>query len=514
MVNSSQLNSKRITKNTLFLYIRMLLVMVVSIYTSRLVLDALGVNDYGIYNVVGGVVAFLGFLNSSMSNAVQRFLSFELGKNNLVAVNRIFNISLLVHLGIAFLFLIVLECVGPWFVDNYLNMPIDRRPIAQWVLQFSIFTSFFTIIQVPYNAIIIAKEEMDVYAYIGILEVVMKIGIVYFLYVCAFDKLGLYAFLQMLVTIVVLLLTFFYCRYKFVEAKFHFVFNKQILKSISSFAAWNLIGEFSWVMTGQGVNIILNMFCGPVVNAARGISDQVNAAVMRFINNFQIAMNPQVIKTYSAGQLTDMSKLVNRGSRYSFFLLLVLSLPLILEMDYILNLWLVEVPEYAVVFCRLILICSLVSIVTNLFAQVIRATGKIRNYQVATAIVQLMNFPLSYWVLSCGYSPISTIIIAIVIQIIIGLMRLYFVNRMVNYSIIVFFKDCVIPICKVSFLSTIIPILMIVYLNESTFRFILVSFVAVISVLSCSFIFGMGKSEQTRILGMLKVVVAKIKIIR
>lgn len=509
MVPQSQLNSKRITKNTLFLYIRMLLVMVVSIYTSRLVLEALGVSDYGIYNVVGGVVAFLGFLNSSMSNAVQRFLSFELGKDNLVAVNRVFNISLLVHWGIAFLFLVVLECFGPWFVENYLNMPVGRQPIAQWVLQFSIFTSFFTIIQVPYNAIIIAKEEMDIYAYIGILEAVMKIGIVCLLYVSAFDKLGLYAFLQMLVTIVVLLLTIFYSRYKFAEAKFHFVFDKQILKSVSGFAAWNLIGEFSWVMTGQGVNIIMNMFCGPVVNAARGISDQVNAAVMRFINNFQIAMNPQVIKTYSANQLSDMSKLVNRGSRYSFFLLLLLSLPLILEMNYVLDLWLVEVPEYAVAFCRLILIYSLVSIVTNLFTQVIRATGKIRNYQVVTAAVQLMNFPLSYWILSCGYSPISTIVIAIVIQIIIGLVRLYFVNRMVGYSIVGFFKDCVIPICKVSFLGTIIPFLIVIYLNEGAFRFALVSFFAILSVLSCSFVFGMGKTEQTRILGMVKAVVTK-----
>lgn len=501
--NVTHQNNKRIAKNTLFLYVRMLLVMAVSIYTSRVVLAALGVSDYGIYNVVGGIVAFLGFLNSSMANAVQRFLSFELGKGDEKAVNHIFCISLMSHIAISFFFLLILECFGPWFLQTQMSIPVDRLVVAHWVFQCSIVTMIFGFIQVPYNAIIIAKEEMDIYAYIGILEVILRLLIVFLLQISPFDKLQFYAILQMLVTVGILWFYMIYCRRKFVEAKFHIVRDRATFLSISRFAAWNLFGEFSWAMTGQGVNVILNIFCGTIVNAARGIAEQVNAAVMRFINSFQVALNPQVIKTYSSGHLQEMWKLLNRGCRFSFYLLLLLSMPLILEMDFVLNLWLVEVPEYATAFCQLVLVCSLVSIITNLFAQVVRATGKIRNYQVSTAIMQLMNFPLSYALLYWHFSPIYTMVVAIGVQAAIGIMRLFFVRRMLNYSIWSFMEEIFIPILKVAALSAILPIFVVLYCESGLLRFLTVCVLSALSVALCSYFLGMERGERARVSGIL-----------
>lgn len=496
----SQKDNKRVAKNTLFLYIRMLLVMVVSIYTSRVVLDVLGVSDYGIYNVVGGVVTFLGFLNSSMANAVQRFLSFELGKSDTEATARVFSISLMSHIGIAFLFFAVLECAGPWFLNSYMMISPERLEAAHFVLQCSIITALFSFIQVPYNAIIIAKEKMDIYAYVGILEVVLRLLVVYLLQISDFDRLEFYAVLQMLITVGILLFNMVYCRWTFLEARFRYIKDKATFKAIFGFAVWNLIGEFSWAMTGQGVNIILNIFCGTVVNAARGIADQVNAAVMRFVNNFQTALNPQIIKTYSANQVSEMNNLLSFGSRFSFYLLLLLSLPLLLEMNFILNFWLVEVPDYAVAFCQWVLVCSLVSIVTNLFSQVIRATGNIRNYQVSTACVQLLNFPLSYLLLYNHLSPVFTMVIATFIQIVIGVMRIIFVRKMVNYFVSLFLKDIFFPILKVTVCSVVVPMFVVCVYTDGIVRFMTICLLSAVSVLLSSYYWGMEQSERDKIL--------------
>jgi O-antigen/teichoic acid export membrane protein len=315
-------NNKRIAKNTLLLYFRMLLMMFVTLFTSRVVLDKLGVTDYGIYNVVGGVVAMLGFLNSSMSNAVQRYLSFEIGKNNEAGVNRIFNVSLFAHAGIAVFVFVVMEIVGVWYLNTHMNIPAERMDAANWVLQCSIFTTLFTIVQVPYNAIIISKEQMGIYAYISILEVVLKLLVVYMLAIRNFDKLKLYSVLIMVVTIGIVMIYRCYCTRKYKEAKFKFVKDWNLLKQIVGFASWNMLGELAWVFTGQGVNIILNSFFGPVVNAARGLAEQVNGAVNRFVANFQTAVNPQLIKNYASDQLGEMKTLLFRSTRFSYYLLL------------------------------------------------------------------------------------------------------------------------------------------------------------------------------------------------
>ena len=504
-------NNKRIAKNTLLLYFRMLLMMFVTLFTSREVLDKLGVTDYGIYNVVGGVVAMLGFLNSSMSNAVQRYLSFEIGKNNEAGVNRIFNVSLFAHAGIAVFVFVVMEIVGVWYLNTHMNIPAERMDAANWVLQCSIFTTLFTIVQVPYNAIIISKEQMGIYAYISILEVVLKLLVVYMLAIGNFDKLKLYSVLIMVVTIGIVMIYRFYCTRKYKEAKFKFIKDWNLLKQIVGFASWNMLGELAWVFTGQGVNIILNSFFGPVVNAARGLAEQVNGAVNRFVANFQTAVNPQLIKNYASDQLGEMKTLLFRSTRFSYYLLLALSLPIILKMDFILHLWLKEVPDYTTGFCQLVLVSSLVSTLSNLLAQVARAYGKIRNYQIIVSIFLFLNFPLSYIVLKFGGSPLSTMFVNIGINAMLLFVRLRLTNRMIQMTYGSFIRNVLFPVIIVTAVALVIPLTIYFMLDNSIISFIIVCLVSFVSVGVSTYALGMNANERLYILAAISKIITKIK---
>lgn len=504
-------NNKRIAKNTLLLYFRMLLMMFVTLFTSRVVLDKLGVTDYGIYNVVGGVVAMLGFLNSSMSNAVQRYLSFEIGKNNEAGVNRIFNVSLFAHAGIAVFVFVVMEIVGVWYLNTHMNIPAERMDAANWVLQCSIFTTLFTIVQVPYNAIIISKEQMGIYAYISILEVVLKLLVVYMLAIGNFDKLKLYSVLIMVVTIGIVMIYRFYCTRKYKEAKFKFIKDWNLLKQIVGFASWNMLGELAWVFTGQGVNIILNSFFGPVVNAARGLAEQVNGAVNRFVANFQTAVNPQLIKNYASDQLGEMKTLLFRSTRFSYYLLLALSLPIILKMDFILHLWLKEVPDYTTGFCQLVLVSSLVSTLSNLLAQVARAYGKIRNYQIIVSIFLFLNFPLSYIVLKFGGSPLSTMFVNIGINAMLLFVRLRLTNRMIQMTYGSFIRNVLFPVIIVTAVALVIPLTIYFMLDNSIISFIIVCLVSFVSVGVSIYALGMNANERLYILAAISKIITKIK---
>lgn len=504
-------NNKRIAKNTLLLYFRMLLMMFVTLFTSREVLDKLGVTDYGIYNVVGGVVAMLGFLNSSMSNAVQRYLSFEIGKNNEAGINRIFNVSLFAHAGIAVFVFIVMEIVGVWYLNTHMNIPAERMDAANWVLQCSIFTTLFTIVQVPYNAIIISKEQMGIYAYISILEVVLKLLVVYMLAIGNFDKLKLYSVLIMVVTIGIVMIYRFYCTRKYKEAKFKLIKDWNLLKQIVGFASWNMLGELAWVFTGQGVNIILNSFFGPVVNAARGLAEQVNGAVNRFVANFQTAVNPQLIKNYASDQLGEMKTLLFRSTRFSYYLLLALSLPIILKMDFILHLWLKEVPDYTVGFCQLVLVSSLVSTLSNLLAQVARAYGKIRNYQIIVSIFLFLNFPLSYIVLKFGCSPLSSMFVNIGVNTMLLFVRLRLTNRMIQMTYGSFIRNVLFPVIIVTAVALVIPLIIYFMLDNSIISFIIVCLVSFVSVGVSTYALGMNANERLYILAAISKIITKIK---
>lgn len=511
MASQTTDNNKKIAKNTLLLYFRMLLMMFVTLFTSRVVLDKLGVTDYGIYNVVGGVVAMLGFLNSSMSNAVQRYLSFEIGKNNEDGVNRIFNVSLFAHAGIAVFVFVVMEIVGVWYLNTHMNIPAERMDAANWVLQCSIFTTLFTILQVPYNAIIISKEQMGIYAYISILEVVLKLLVVYMLAIGNFDKLKLYSVLIMVVTIGIVMIYRFYCTRKYKEAKFKFIKDWNLLKQIVGFASWNMLGELAWVFTGQGVNIILNSFFGPVVNAARGLAEQVNGAVNRFVANFQTAVNPQLIKNYASDQLGEMKTLLFRSTRFSYYLLLALSLPIILKMDFILHLWLKEVPDYTTGFCQLVLVSSLVSTLSNLLAQVARAYGKIRNYQIIVSIFLLLNFPLSYIVLKFGCSPLSTMFVNIGVNAMLLFVRLRLTNRMIQMTYGSFIRNVLFPVITVTAVALVIPLTIYFMLDNSIISFIIVCLVSFVSVGVSTYAIGMNANERQYILAAISKIITKIK---
>ena len=492
------INNKRIARNTMLLYLRMLIMMIVSLYTSRVVLEVLGVTDYGIYNVVGGIVSMLGFLNSSMSNAVQRFLSFEMGKGADGKVSHVFNIAMLAHLFIAIVVLIILEIAGTWYLNNHLVVPLDRMEAANWVLQCTIVTTFFSIMQVPYNGIIIAKEDMGIYAYISVFEAFVRLLIVYLLLIGPYDRLKFYAILMMTVTLVVLLINRVYCIKKYRETHFRFVRDKSLLKDMTSFASWNMIGEIAWVMTGQGVNIILNLFFGPSINAAR-LAEQVNAAVMRFINNFQVALNPQITKSYSSGDIEDMKKLLYMGTKISYYVLFFLAFPIIIEMDFILGLWLHDIPPHTTLFCQLILVCSLTACVSNLLAQVARAYGKIRKYQMIVSLFLMLNFPLSYIILLLGATAEMTVTINIIIQGLLLFVRLILIRPMIALSIRQFVVKAVIPIIMVTGSAMVLPIIWKYYINTSVINSLITILLALISSAISILYLGMNKAERMKI---------------
>ena len=493
------INNKRIARNTMLLYVRMLIMMIVSLYTSRVVLEVLGVTDYGIYNVVGGIVSMLGFLNSSMSNAVQRFLSFEMGKGADGKVSHVFNIAMLAHLFIAIVVLIILEIAGTWYLNNHLVVPLDRMEAANWVLQCTIVTTFFSIMQVPYNGIIIAKEDMGIYAYISVFEAFVRLLIVYLLLIGPYDRLKFYAILMMTVTLVVLMINRVYCIKKYHETHFRFVRDKSLLKDMTSFASWNMIGEIAWVMTGQGVNIILNLFFGPSINAARGLAEQVNAAVMRFINNFQVALNPQITKSYSSGDIEDMKKLLYMGTKISYYVLFFLAFPIIIEMDFILGLWLNDIPPHTTLFCQLILVCSLTACVSNLLAQVARAYGKIRKYQMIVSLFLMLNFPLSYIILLLGATAEMTVTINILIQGLLLFVRLFLIRPMIALSIRQFVVKAVIPIMIVTGSAMVLPIIWKYYINTSVINSLITILLALISSAISILDLGMNKAERMKI---------------
>ncbi len=474
----------------------MLLMMAVSLYTSRITLSVLGISDFGIYNVVGGVVALFVFLNSSLSNAVQRFLSYALGKADKDYVNRIFNVSLCAHFIIAIVIALLCETVGLWFIYNKMNFPINRFSAVLWVFHCSMFCIVLSIMQAPYTAIILSKEKMSIYAYISIAEAVLKLLIVYVLVVCAFDKLKFYAVLILIVSVIVSAIYCYYASRKFEEVKFKFIWDSSLLKKIVSFAGWNMFGELAWTFTNQGGSILLNMFFGPVVNAAQAISVQVNNAVNRFVSNFQVAVNPQIIKLYASEEVEKMNNLVIRSTKYSFFLIYALSLPLIMEVHFVLNIWLDKVPAHTDSFCVIILINSCLSAMTNVLSIAARAYGNIKKYQIIISGVLFLNFPLTYILLKFGAFPEIVAIINTFITVVLLFVRFYLVRDMVGLSFKSYFGNAIYPIFRVA-LFPLLFIVPIVYLFEdSLFRFIGVSFFSFALLVFSVYFGGLNKEER------------------
>lgn len=474
--------------------------MLVSLYTSRVILNTLGVEDFGIYNVVGGVVSMFAFFNSAMSSATQRFLSYEIGKGDFVQLRKTFNATQVIHIGIAFFIFILAETIGLWFVKNYLVIPAERMDAAIWVYHFSVLSFMVSVIQVPYNATIIAHERMNVYAYVSILEVSLKLLIVFLLVGISFDKLKLYGILYFGVVFLIATIYRTYTRKNFEESKFEVVNDKKLYKTLISYSGWNLFGNIAAIAKGQGVNILLNLFYGPVVNAARGIATQVQSAVQGFVTNFQMAVNPQIIKSYAADEKEYMTSLIIRSSKFSFYLLFLLSLPIILEIDQILKMWLKIVPDYAPIFTVLILVVILIDSVSGSLMTAIQATGKIKVYQVVVGSLLILILPLSYLFLKLGYSPEITLYINIVISIIALSFRLSLVRKLLNFPVKVFVKEIILKNILIVSLSLSLPFFVRSFMDANILRLIVVVFVSLIWNATIIYAIGLLKSEKAIVL--------------
>ena len=433
--------NKRIAKNTIMLYIRMLLTMAVSLYASRVILHVLGIEDYGIYNVVGGVVAMFGFLNASMVSSTQRFMSYSLGNEESSQVSKVFANSLLIHILIAFIILVLAETIGLWFFYNKLVIPDERMNAAFWVYQLSIVAFILNVIRVPDNSAIIAYEKMSAYAYFSIIEVVLKLAIVFILSVLSYDKLIVYAILVTLVTLLINLVYRLYVNRNFSHICFRPQYENGLFKEMATFAGWSLWGNLSVSLSSYGLNIVLNMFFGPIVNAAQGIAYQVQAAIVSFGSNFMFAVNPQIIKSYSQKDYDFMEKLVFRASRLAFFLLFIMALPIINNREYILSLWLGEYPEYTSVFILLILIDSLINILSGPIQTAINATGRIKYYQIIVGGILLANLPIAYMLLRFGANVYIPFIATIILSLIAMVVRLLVFKRKTGISFGKFYSN-------------------------------------------------------------------------
>lgn len=493
---SSDNSNKIIAKNTLLLYVRMFLTMTVSLYTSRVVLNTLGVEDYGLYNVTGGIIAMVSFLNTAMSSATQRYITFALGKGDKKQLSVVFSTSVQIHMAISVLVLILGETIGLWFVLNKLVVPEGREVAAMWVYQCSILASLISIISVPYNADIIANERMAAFAYISIIEVILKLLIVFVLTIISADKLISYAILVVCVQILIRFVYVRYCSRHFDESKYKHIVDKLLLREMASFAGWSFFGNFASVLYGQGVNILLNVFYGPVVNAARGIAVQVQTAIQQFASSFQVAVNPQITKSYATGDLERMQCLIFKSSRFSFFLLFLLILPIILETNFLLTIWLKNVPNNAVIFTQIMLLIVLLNPFASPITIANQATGKIKLYQIVVGCTLMSIIPLSYIALKFGAPAYSVFIVHFIMETFAQFLRMFMMRKLIDLSLWQYMKNVYFPVFVTVAFSMILPILVHLQFVEGWLRFITVVLVSVFSVGLTTLFIGLTKSER------------------
>lgn len=489
-------NNKRIAKNTLMLYIRMFIMMALSLYTSRVILQTLGVEDFGIYNVVGGLVGMFGILNSSMSSATQRYITVAIGRKEEDELKKIFSIALQIHVIIGVITVILIETAGLWFLNTKMQIPQDRMNAAFWVVQFSALASFVSIMNVPFNADIIAHEKMSAFAYISIIEAFLKLGIVFLLMALPYDKLIVYSLLLVAVQLSIRFFYMLYCHRHFPETRYVHHKDKKLMKEMVSFAGWNLFGGLAAVSFNQGLSMLLNVFFGPVVNAARGIAQQVQGTIQIFITNFQTALNPQIIKDYAKQDFGQMHLLMERSSRFSFFLMLFLSLPVLFETPYILHLWLGVVPDNTVVFIRIIIATNLIYTIINPILTANSATGEVKTYYIVCGSLLISILPISYVALKLGAPAYSVFIVHFCVESVTQVVRLFLVRDRLRLSIRKYVKRVYLPILVVTISSTILPYAIWIKSVSGFPRLVIMTAVCFLSVILSTAIFGLTSSER------------------
>ena len=492
-------DNKRIAKNTLMLYVRMFIVMSLSIYISRLVLATLGVVDFGIYNVVGGIVAIFSFLQTVMASSVQRFITFELGAGVFSKLKEIFNSSFQIHVILALLIIILAETIGLWFLNAKMEIPEDRMMAANAIYQISIITCVMQIIMTPFISIITAHEKISAFAYLSVFDVSLRLILVMLLPYLSGDKLFLYGIIVLIVHSLDLSFYFLYARRHFPEVRFSFVINYQQLKSVGSFAGWSMFGNLAYVLSTQGVNIILNLFFGPKVNAARAVTTQVQGAITSFVYNFQIAATPQITKSYAAGNFSRLYSLIYASSKLSFYLLLIVALPLFLEMPYILGIWLKEVPDHTVMFTRILLVYMLIDSISGGMATSVNATGKIRNYQIVMASVTMMAMPAAYILLSLGLPPEFVYVIDVCIIITCQTLRIIMVLPMIGLPYYEYLKNVVFRIATVAIIAIPLSFFFYKQLDYGIIGLFLVFFFSAFIILFLVYVVGVSRGERQMI---------------
>lgn len=489
-------SNRRIVKNTLFLYARMLVVMGVTFFTSRIVLEVLGVSDYGVYNVVGGIVTMMAFLNGALSSSTSRFLTYELGSGNQEKLSKTFSASLTLHIGVAFLVLVIGETLGLWFFYEKLVIPPDRINAAFWIYQFSIITTMVNFTQVPYNASIIAHENMSIYAYVGLYEAISKLLITYFLYVSPIDKLIFYSLLLMLNTIGIQLFYRYYTkRYK--ECRFTITKDKILYKSLLSYSGWDLFGGIAVVSQGQGINILLNLFFGPTTNAARAIAVQIQTAISMFVNNFMTAVRPQVVKNYACHNYSEMYKLTFQTAKFSYLLMLIMVIPICFEMKFILHLWLGEnVPNQTYLFAIIIVLTCHMETFHSASLMSYHAIGKIKTGNIIGGSLMISAMPISYIFLKIGYPAYSVFIIIFIVNFIIMILAWWIIHKYIYFPLKILIKDVYQPCCIISILAYLPSYVINHYMAEGWGRLITLSIFSIIIIPLFVYYIGLSSKEK------------------
>jgi len=486
----------------------MMVTMIISLYTSRVVLQVLGVDDYGIYQAVGGIVGFLAFINNALGTGSSRFITFGLGEGNQEKLNKIFSTTLTVHIFLALLIVLVAETGGLWFLHHKMVIPPDRLYAGEWVFHLSILTAFFTLTQVPYNACIIAHEKMTVFAYVSIVDAVCRLLIVYMLMIGQMDKLILYAILHMVLQVAILAFYRIYTRRRFQEARFRLKIEKDIFREIISFSGWSLFASSAIALNNQGILILLNMFFAPAVVAARSITIQVNMTINQFVSNFQTAAVPQIVKRYASEDYEGSKHLLLETAKYSFYLMLILAVPICFTAEQLLTLWLGVVPPYTVIFLQLIVVQGLFQAIDTSFYYAIYAKGRLRENALLSPTVLFLTFPAVYVMFKMGFSPVALSWATIVAYAIIGLIiKPILLIRLVNYTLHDIFS-VFIPCLKVTAASLPIPFITNYYLLGQNLPvwldFILVAGICVISVAICSWYIGITSEMRGKVITLVR----------
>lgn len=494
----SQINNKTILKNTVFLYMRMLLGLIVSLITARVILEALGVVDFGLNDVVGGMVTLFSFVGATLSTSTSRFLSYSIGKGDQGDLSKIFSTALFIHLVIGVIVVVLGETLGLLLVNNVLDIPDDRLFACNVLWQTILIGSFVSMLQVPLSSLVISYERMNVYAYIGMFDIFARLAIVYLVKYSPFDHLITLAALNLFISLVDFSIYYFYCKYQFPEVTiFKIKYDKDKQKEILGFTGWSILGSLANMLRHSGVSILLNLFFGPIANAANAIAFRVNSAIMGFTSNFTMAVNPQIIKSYAAQEYEGMKNLIFRAGKLTYYLLLVLCLPVIFECDYILHLWLGnDIPESSIIMTRLVLIISMVDTFSYSIGCAIQATGRIKNYQIVISGISLLIFPLSWILFRFGCPVYTGLIIYLFCSFIAMFVRLHFTNKLLDIPVKEYIYEVLGKTFMVTLLSLLAPVTISLILEESTVRCLLMISIVELILLMIICFFGINKTER------------------